>query len=148
MDSRASRAGPELRASMQFSDRRKQELFDAVDSNRITFVFGPTGCGKSSQVPKLLLQHCNQPVLCTQPRRLAAIAIALRVSQEMSCPIGETVGFHVGCNNISSVAKTRLLFSSTGMLLEYFRSQGTQVHTDYADFFFLWQELTAFFFRS
>ena len=110
-----------------FSQTRKQELLDAVDHNRVTFVYGPTGCGKSSQVPKLLLEHFNQPVLCTQPRRIAAISIAERVASELGCPIGDTVGFHVGSHNVSSISKTRLLYASAGMLLEYFRSQGTQV---------------------
>ena len=68
-----------------------------------------------SQVPKLLFQHTGQPVLCTQPRKLAAIAIATRVCEEMRVPLGETVGFHVGSHNASSLSKTQLLFASAGV---------------------------------
>ncbi len=120
----------------------KRQIVESVEHNRITFVFGPTGCGKSSQVPKLLLEHYDQ-VLCTQPRRLAAIAIATRVAEEMSCPLGEKVGFHVGNYNSSSISKTKLLFASAGMLLEYFRSQGTQVFQVFTTFLKI-RSVTAF----
>lgn len=58
--------------------------------------------GKSSQVPQLLLEAGMGPVLCTQPRRLAVVAVANRVAQEMQCELGTDVGYRIGQRNLSS----------------------------------------------
>lgn len=58
--------------------------------------------GKSSQVPQMLLEEGMVPILCTQPRRLAVVAVAKRVAQERGCILGEEVGYHIGQLNIST----------------------------------------------
>jgi hypothetical protein len=58
--------------------------------------------GKSSQVPQMLLEEGLAPVLCTQPRRLAVVAVAKRVAKERGCVLGQEVGYHIGQLNISS----------------------------------------------
>jgi HrpA-like RNA helicase len=64
-----------------------------LERNRVLIISGDTGCGKTTQVPKFILevglsQKKDVKIICTQPRRLAAVNIAKRVAQEL----GEKVG--------------------------------------------------------
>lgn len=82
-----------------------------------------TGAGKTTQCPQFILEEClakgrgdQTSVICTQPRRVAAISVAERVSEEMAEPsIGQTVGYQIRLEARRS-AKTRLLFCTTGEL--------------------------------
>jgi HrpA-like RNA helicase len=56
-------------------------------------------------------------IICTQPRRLAAITLAQRVSDEMSVGLGDRVGYQVGMDSRMS-DKTRILFVTTGIFLQ------------------------------
>jgi HrpA-like RNA helicase len=69
----------------------------------IGFVVVLAGCGKSSQVPQILLESgvCDS-ILCTQPRRLAVVALAKRMAEEMGCEVGGKVGYHIGQRNMST----------------------------------------------
>jgi len=66
----------------------KEELLMKVRSNQAIIVEGETGSGKTTQIPQFLLSMLAQPgkkaIACTQPRRVAAMSIAKRVS-EVSC---------------------------------------------------------------
>lgn len=101
-------------------------------------ISGETGCGKSTQVPQFILDqyfarlaaHSNfsgckniEPVqiLCTQPRRLTAIAIAERVSNERCERVGNVIGYQIRLENKISAA-TRLTFCTTGLLLRRLQS--------------------------
>eukprot|EP00435_Cladocopium_sp_Y103_P057000 s835_g19.t1 len=64
----------------------------ATKSRRVTCIQGETGCGKSSRVPQYVYHLCRQPpkrpgdeklIVCTQPRRLAALTLSQRVAKEM-----------------------------------------------------------------
>jgi len=81
--------------------RHRNQIISKLDKSRVLIISGDTGCGKTTQVPKFLLESGisrNQDVkiICTQPRRLAAVNIAKRVAQELGERVGETVGYHVG----------------------------------------------------
>ncbi|CAN0383743.1 unnamed protein product [Lampetra planeri] len=93
--------------------RRLQELHTAI-------VIGETGCGKSTQVPRFLLDAGvgseKAHVVVTQPRRVAAIALAERVSREAGSPLGTLVGYTVRFEDVRS-ARTRVRFVTDGMLL-------------------------------
>ena len=61
-------------------------------------ISGETGCGKTTQLPQYVLESdiesgrgafCS--IICTQPRRISAMAVAERVSAERGEPLGETV---------------------------------------------------------
>jgi HrpA-like RNA helicase len=66
-----------------------------VRSNRALIVVGETGSGKTTQMPRMLMEAGlarGGMVACTQPRRVAAITVARRVAEEMGVAIGGTVG--------------------------------------------------------
>eukprot|EP00051_Salpingoeca_urceolata_P013946 m.176717 g.176717 ORF g.176717 m.176717 type:complete len:1482 (-) comp17950_c0_seq3:91-4536(-) len=106
----------------------RSNLLECIKDNQVVVVSGETGCGKTTQVPQFVLEdfiqrnqggHCN--IICTQPRRLAAIGVAQRVADERAEPIGDTVGYAIRLERKQS-ENTRLLFCTTGILLR--RLQG------------------------
>lgn len=61
-----------------------------------TIIFpGDTGCGKSTQVPQYFLESGYQSIACTQPRRIACVSLAARVSQETFNKYGQDIGYQV-----------------------------------------------------
>ncbi|CAD1468090.1 unnamed protein product [Heterotrigona itama] len=100
---------------------KKDQIVSMIETNSVVVIQGPTGCGKTTQVPQFILDscykkklHCN--IIVTQPRRIAAISIAKRVSQEREWPVGTLVGYQVGLINHTS-KDTRLTYCTTGVLL-------------------------------
>ena len=106
----------------------RQPLLEALSGSDVVVVGGDTGCGKTTQVPQYLLEAATRELLggrtsivCTQPRRLAAVSVAERVSQERGeeggpGARGNRVGYHVRLD-AAYTKDTRLLFCTTGILL-------------------------------
>ncbi|XP_029025572.1 3'-5' RNA helicase YTHDC2 isoform X2 [Betta splendens] len=97
------------------------EVLQCIRENRVVLVVGETGCGKTTQIPQFLLDECcrnREPcrIICTQPRRLAAIAVAERVAAERGETVGQTVGYHIRLESRVS-PKTLLTFCTTGVFL-------------------------------
>lgn len=79
----------------------------------------PTGSGKSTQVPQILLRHGlldQGEVVVLQPRRLATRLLARRVAEELGVSLGREVGYQVRFENVTSAA-TRIRFVTEGILL-------------------------------
>lgn len=98
-------------------------LFVAVSKHQVVLLEGETGCGKTTQLPQFLLEdaisrgqggHIN--IICTQPRRIAAVGVASRVADERCERVGDTVGYAIRGERKTS-DNTRLLFATTGVLL-------------------------------
>ena len=98
--------------------RKKQEIIDQIEKNRVVIVSGNTGCGKSTQVPQYIYeQNKKGKILITQPRRIAAISIAKRLSYEMHTKFGDLIGYQVSMiSNFSS--NTKIIVKTTGVFLE------------------------------
>ncbi|XP_040069338.2 3'-5' RNA helicase YTHDC2 isoform X2 [Ixodes scapularis] len=99
----------------------REVLVSTIARNQVTIVVGETGCGKTTQVPQYLLEHhasVGQPIriICTEPRRLAAVAVAERVSAERNERLGHTVGYQIRLENRVS-PKTLLTVCTNGILL-------------------------------
>jgi len=104
----------EARASLPIA-RQKQHFLQLLKENDVVVVSGETGCGKTTQVPQFILDDmieselggsCN--IVCTQPRRIAAISVAERVSDERceSSPGSNDslVGYQVRLDSARSVS--------------------------------------------
>ncbi len=77
---------------------RKDEIVRAIRGHRAVIISGETGCGKSTQIPKMCLEAGRGVagrIACTQPRRIAAITIAHRIAEELGEDIGRSVGYKI-----------------------------------------------------
>jgi hypothetical protein len=93
------------------------EIAASVRDNPVTVLAGDTGCGKSTQLPQFLLRAgCFGRVAVTQPRRLAAVALAARVGHETLRAHGAAVGYRVRFDAAASAASA-IVFCTEGVLL-------------------------------
>jgi ATP-dependent helicase HrpA len=78
--------------------QRADEIAQAIRAHQVVIVCGETGSGKTTQLPKICLAAGRGErglIGHTQPRRIAARAVATRIAQELSQPVGEAVGYKV-----------------------------------------------------
>jgi ATP-dependent helicase HrpA len=98
---------------------RREAISEALRRHQVLIVAGDTGSGKSTQLPQYCLElgrGIDGLIAHTQPRRIAARALAARIAEELSQPIGATVGFRVRFADQVSEA-TRLVLMTDGLLL-------------------------------
>ena len=101
--------------------KHKNEIVNLIKNSNINIIIimGETGCGKTTQVPKIIYENCpleNKMICITQPRRIAAISISQRVAEEMNTKLGDLVGYSVRFKEKMS-NKTKIKFVTDGMLV-------------------------------
>ena len=122
MPAASAQAGLPMRA-------HREALLDALAQSGVVLVRGAPGCGKSTQVPQIMLEHAAASgaapcgVLVAAPRRLAATALAARVSAELGEEsVGGLCGYAIrGESRLSD--RTCVTFVTTGVLLRRLESQ-------------------------
>ena len=99
--------------------QKVEEIKAAWKSSQLIIVGGETGSGKTTQLPKIALElGCGRGgrIGCTQPRRIAASAMARRLAQELNCTCGKEVGSQVRFDD-RTTDETVLKFMTDGILL-------------------------------
>ncbi|GAU26427.1 hypothetical protein TSUD_293920 [Trifolium subterraneum] len=104
----------------------RDEFLQAVHDHQIVVIVGETGSGKTTQIPQYLheagyTKH-GRMIACTQPRRVAAMSVAARVSQEMGVKLGHEVGYSIRFEDCTS-EKTVVKYMTDGILLREFLAQ-------------------------
>ena len=88
----------------------------AISENQVVIVAGSTGSGKTTQIPKMLLELGRTSIGHTQPRRIAARTVAERIAEELGEEVGQTVGYQVRFTDTSG-KNTRIKLMTDGILL-------------------------------
>lgn len=110
------------KAELPMNQYRAQVL-DLVNNNVYSIIVGATGSGKTTQVPQILLEDaiskgkgssCN--IVCTQPRRIAAISVAKRVAVERAERLQDSVGYHVRFDTKLPQMGGSVTYCTTGIL--------------------------------
>lgn len=97
----------------------RHRLMTEIKKTPIVIIIGETGSGKTTQIPQLMHEDNIEGdglIGITQPRRVAAITLASRVSEEMNCNVGGLVGYTVRFEDVTS-SQTKLKYMTDGMLM-------------------------------
>lgn len=104
--------------------QNRDKIMNLVNDNEVCVVVGATGSGKTTQLPQLILEEmidagqggkCN--IICTQPRRIAAISVAQRVAVERHESLQETIGYAVRFDSKMPKFGGSINYCTTGILL-------------------------------
>ncbi|TMS09780.1 Putative ATP-dependent RNA helicase DHX30 [Larimichthys crocea] len=122
-------ANPVLNVELP-ADAHRECVVSAVRSSRVVVIAGETGCGKTTRIPRFLLEEsvragegaeCN--ILVTQPRRISAVSVAHRVAHEMGPALKGSVGYQVRLESRPPEhSGGALLFLTVGVLLRKMQS--------------------------
>ncbi|MCL2542993.1 MAG: ATP-dependent RNA helicase HrpA [Nocardioidaceae bacterium] len=99
---------------------RRDDIAAAIRDHQVVVVAGETGSGKTTQLPKICLELGRggegRLIGHTQPRRIAARAVAERIAAELGTELGDLVGYQVRFTDRTSAAG-RLKLMTDGILL-------------------------------
>ena len=98
----------------------RNELLSVIRDNQVIIIVGETGSGKTTQLTQYLYEdgysRYGGLIGCTQPRRVAAMSVAKRVSEEMNVTLGDEVGYSIRFEDCTN-EKTRIKYMTDGVLL-------------------------------
>lgn len=97
----------------------REDLLRVIRDNQVTIVVGQTGSGKTTQLTQFLFEDGYGKtglIGCTQPRRVAAMSVAKRVSEEMEVKLGGLVGYAIRFEDCTS-KETKIKYMTDGVLL-------------------------------
>jgi ATP-dependent RNA helicase HrpA len=99
-------------------------IVNLLKDNQVVVIAGETGCGKTTQLPKICLTAglgVRGKIAHTQPRRVAATSVSARIASELNSPLGEFVGYSVRfADKLSD--RTRIKLMTDGVLLAELQS--------------------------
>ncbi|MCJ1404279.1 hypothetical protein MMC11_007504 [Xylographa trunciseda] len=109
----------------------RETIVKTVDENQVTIISGETGSGKSTQSVQFVLDDMIQKklgsaanIICTQPRRISALGLADRVSDERCTVVGDEVGYAIRGESKQKAGITKITFVTTGVLLRRLQTSG------------------------
>ena len=109
----------------------RNDIVEAVKNHQVTIISGETGSGKSTQSVQYILDDMIQRqigasanIICTQPRRISALGLADRVSDERCSAVGEEVGYAIRGESKQKPGITKITFVTTGVLLRRLQTSG------------------------
>lgn len=122
-----SEAASDFSKSMSLAEQRqflpiykvRKPLCKILRENNVVIIVGETGSGKTTQLTQYLHEEGFSKtgmIGCTQPRRVAAMSVAKRVSEEMECVLGEECGYAIRFEDCTS-EKTVIKYMTDGVLL-------------------------------
>lgn len=97
----------------------REQLLSVISDNQVIIVIGETGSGKTTQLTQYLFEEGYGKkglIGCTQPRRVAAMSVAKRVSEEMEVQLGQQVGYTIRFEDCTS-SSTLIKYMTYGILL-------------------------------
>lgn len=97
----------------------REAILRQLKENRVVIIAGETGSGKTTQIPKMCLEAGlaeKGSIVCTQPRRVAALSISRRIAEELDVPWGGAVGAKIRFTDKTS-KDTLIKVMTDGMLL-------------------------------
>ncbi|KAL4912272.1 P-loop containing nucleoside triphosphate hydrolase protein [Aspergillus aurantiobrunneus] len=104
-------------------------IIRAVNAHQVTIISGETGSGKSTQSVQFILDEMIKKglggpanIICAQPRRISALGLADRVSDERCSSVGEEVGYIIRGESKAKPGTTKITFVTTGVLLRRIQS--------------------------
>ncbi len=109
---------PQFPPELPISER-VDEIRSLIERHPVVVLCGETGSGKSTQLPKICLalgRGVYGRIGHTQPRRIAARSLAARVSAELGCELGTTVGYKIRFRD-HVAPETRIKLMTDGILL-------------------------------
>ncbi|KAI5960705.1 hypothetical protein CANMA_003967 [Candida margitis] len=111
----------------------KDDVVSTIRDNQVTIIIGETGSGKTTQLAQFLYEQGlattttdeRKIIGCTQPRRVAAMSVAKRVSEEMQVQLGKEVGYSVRFDDKTDPQKTVIKYMTEGILLREILADNT-----------------------
>ena len=111
--------------------RLQETIVNAINEHQVTIISGETGSGKSTQCVQFVLddmiaRHLGAAanLICTQPRRISALGLADRVSDERCSRVGDEVGYSIRGESKQKSGITKITFVTTGVLLRRLQTSG------------------------